>query len=449
MNRQLNKENLPVNDLWRFLPDPHGDGEKLGFWKADFDTRLWREVMVPSCFEVGGPNFDCYEGIGWYQRTFRLPAAWRSRRVVLRFEAVNYRAKVWLNGKLLGQHADGFLPFEFEVGDQARWDNDNVLAVSVDNTPCDEDVPGRHVGWRGYGGILREVSLSATDLLHIADLNVVATPNANGGHVECRINLRNNRSVPANAVLDVVIHNASGKAVATLDQRAVRVAPGESAGIVISGILADVGTWSPTTPVLYQAVVRLTEQNKIVDTVDTKLGFRRVEATSAGLLLNGQPIFLTGFNRHEDSPRNAMATDLETTRRDLEQIKEAGANFVRLCHYPHHPAELDMCDELGLLVMCEIPLYKGDTPPPTNAVRVAVAGRQLKSLIARDANHPSVIFWSVSNETSDQKPEVAESNRALIRLARALALMDGRDFVTADDIKSLVLPVLHHRITLD
>ena len=138
-----------LTGLWSFLPDPHGDGEQLGFWKTDFDARLWREVMVPSCFEASGPNLDCYEGIGWYRRTFRLPATWQFHRVAVRFEAVNYRAKVWLNGQLLGQHADGFLPFEFEIGKQARWDGDNILVVAVDNTPYDEDVPGRHVGWRG------------------------------------------------------------------------------------------------------------------------------------------------------------------------------------------------------------------------------------------------------------------------------------------------------------
>ena len=409
-----------LTGLWSFLPDPHGDGEQLGFWKTDFDARLWREVMVPSCFEASGPNLDCYEGIGWYRRTFRLPATWQFHRVAVRFEAVNYRAKVWLNGQLLGQHADGFLPFEFEIGKQARWDGDNILVVAVDNTPYDEDVPGRHVGWRGFGGILREVNLLVTDPLHIADLKVVATPGVNGGQVECRIRLRNGRCAPASTILDVAIQDANGRIVATLGKCAATVAVGKSVTATIKGVLAGAGTWSPATPVLYRAVAKLTEQNEVVDVVNARFGVRRVEATASGLLLNGQPIFLTGFNRHEDSPRTAMATDLETTRRDLEQMKEVGANFVRLCHYPHHPAELDLCDELGLLVMCEIPLYKGDVSPATNAARVTAAGRQLQSLIARDANHPCVIFWSVSNETSDQKSEVAESNRALIRLARQL-----------------------------
>ena len=414
------REQLSISGLWRFLPDPHGDGEALGFWTTDFDTRRWREVLVPACFEAGGPNLDGYVGIGWYQRTFRLPPAWRTRQVRLRFEAVNDRAKVWLNGQLIGQHADGFLPFEFTLGDAARWDGDNILTVAVDNSPHEEDVPGRHVGWRGFGGILREVSLAATDPLHIADLKIVATPAAASGQIECRIRLQNGRGAPANAVLEVAIQDGNGQAIAKLGQCAITLAAGESTATIVKGELAAARVWSPTSPVLYRAVAQLHERNAVVDEVATRFGVRRVEATPAGLRLNGQPIFLTGFNRHEDSPRTAMATDLAVTRRDLEQMKEAGANFVRLCHYPHHPAELDLCDELGLLVMCEIPLYKGDVPTATHAARVEVAGRQLQSLIARDANHPSVIFWSVSNETSDQKPDVAESNRALIRRAREL-----------------------------
>ena len=415
-----NRENFQLTGLWNFIPDPHGDGEKLGFWKADHESRLWREVQVPSCFEVGGSNLDCYEGIGWYRRTFRLPTTWNSGRIVLRFEGVNHRAKVWLNGNFIGQHTDGFLPFEFELGNNVRWDGDNVLAVAVDNTPHDEDVPGHFIGWRNFGGILREVNLSATNPLHIADLKVTATPSANGGQIECRIRLRNGRTTPATAVLDVAIQDATGKTVAALGQCTLQVAAGESSETMIKGSLADFDTWAPATPVLYRAVAQITAENQIVDQVAPRFGMRRMEATPAGLLLNGQPIFLTGFNRHEDSPRTAMATDLATVRRDLEQMKEAGANFVRLCHYPHHTADLDLCDELGLLVMDEIPLYKGDVTPEINARRVAAAHRQLQALIERDANHPSVIFWSVSNETCEEKPEVAASNRALIRLAREL-----------------------------
>jgi GNAT superfamily N-acetyltransferase len=139
--------------------------------------------------------------------------------------------------------------------------------------------------------------------------------------------------------------------------------------------------------------------------------------------LNGAPLFLTGFNRHEDSPATAMAADLSTARRDLVRMKQAGANFVRLCHYPHHPQELDLCDELGLLVMDEIPLYwlasRADHPEALREKSDA-AREQLSRLIARDRNHPSVIFWSISNETNEREAPVRETNDELLRLAKSL-----------------------------
>ena len=142
-----------------------------------------------------------------------------------------------------------------------------------------------------------------------------------------------------------------------------------------------------------------------------------------GLLLNGRPIFLTGFNRHEDSPRVGMVPDMETTRRDLEDMVRMGCNFVRLCHYPHDPRELDLCDELGLLVMAEIPLYwwNGlEEGEEACAHKLDAAKRQLSNMIRRDINHPAIVFWSVSNETEEQRPEVAAGNRELVRLAKEL-----------------------------
>ena len=326
---------LQIDGPWRFSPDPHGEGESLGFWQPVYCTRLWREVTVPSCFEAGCPNIDFYEGICWYRRSFCLPSAWRGRRVVLRFEAVNYRARVWLNGKFLGEHRDGFLPFEYEIQRKARWDGDNVLAVSVDNTHHEGDVPGMHVGWRGCGGILREVRLYVTDLLHIEKARAIAVPGTQGGEIVLRVRVRNARSVAVNGSLKVTIHDVDGTARMQLSSRPVRLEPNVAASVTVKGTLVDARPWSPSSPMLYRARTQLKIDDRIVDELDTTFGFRRIEATPDGLLLNGNRIFLTGFNRHEDSPRTAMAVDLETTRRDLEDMKEAGASFVRLCHYPH------------------------------------------------------------------------------------------------------------------
>ena len=144
--------------------------------------------------------------------------------------------------------------------------------------------------------------------------------------------------------------------------------------------------------------MKLSGGGQTLDSAEVRFGFRRIERRGTQLLLNGEPIYLTGFNRHEDSPTTGMATDLKTARQDLLDMKRAGANFVRLCHYPHHPGELELCDELGLLVMSEIPLWQWDArleDVASNGKKLATAKRQLERMIARDRNHPSVIFWSV------------------------------------------------------
>jgi beta-glucuronidase len=180
------------------------------------------------------------------------------------------------------------------------------------------------------------------------------------------------------------------------------------------------------------ARVEMLAEGVVVDQQETRFGFRRIEAREGKLWLNGKPLFLMGFDRHEDSPRTGMAVDLENSRQDYLTIKDAGCNFLRLCHYPHHPGELEQCDELGLLVLDEIPLCAWGNPHPTDPyvgsgwvpsdapAVLAAAERDLRKMILRDRNHPSVIIWSVSNENEEQYPEISQANNRLIQLGKEL-----------------------------
>jgi len=154
-----------------------------------------------------------------------------------------------------------------------------------------------------------------------------------------------------------------------------------------------------------------------------EFGFRTITTDGREILLNGEPIFLRGFNRHEDSRQRNMCTDLETAERDLREMKRIGANFIRLAHYPHHPGVLDLCDEIGLLVMGEIPLYqKGMNEERVENYDSTVedAKWQLRRMIERVDNHPSVVFWSVSNETNEGIDDVVDGNNDLVELAREI-----------------------------
>jgi GNAT superfamily N-acetyltransferase len=379
-------------------------------------------VTLPASFGQCLPVLESYEGEGWFRRRFVVPADWRGRRVALRFAAVNYRAAVWVNGEPVGEHADGFLPFEFEAQRLLRWGEENLIAVRADNVRRPGEVPGLQRGWLPEGGVLREVSLVATDALHLEHVTVTAAPSAQGGALSLRVELRNGRPVPARVAVAARL-TRDGRESARFTSAAQECGGGQSALLSLDGVAPGVAPWSPEHPNLYDLRVELTDAGAPVDALTVRVGFRRIEAREGRLWLNERPLFLAGFNRHEDSPRTGMCPDMETTRRDLVDMKSTGANFVRLCHYPHHPGELDLCDELGLLVMGEIPLFWWDglaEGEENYARKLAAAERQLRAMVRRDVNHPSVVLWSVSNETHEQRPEVAAGNATLVKLARAL-----------------------------
>ncbi len=414
---------LDLGGIWRFQPDPASEGEKLGYFRADYAMRFWREVRLPADFETCHPALDCYEGVGWFRRVVNVPENWRDRRVTLNFAGVNTRATVWVNGQRSGEYPDPFLPFAFAVEEQLNFGGANVIAVRVDNTrrPC--EVPGLQHGWRNFGGILREVSLVATDRVYIEHVAVIAEPAIWGGVLSLDVTVQNATSAELLARLTATVNDAAGHTLARLTALPLTAWPGEATVFSLASRVPGALPWSPATPHLYTVQVTLEADGHAPVLRTLRVGFRRVAAYDGSLWLNDAPLYLTGFNRHEDSPQSNMVPDLETTRRDLEAMKEAGANFIRLCHYPHHPAELDLCDELGLLAMGEIPLYWWDglnEGEAACAAKLAAAKRQLQAMIRRDAHHPSLIFWSVSNETDERRAEVAAGNRELVALAREL-----------------------------
>ncbi|MCL4505533.1 MAG: GNAT family N-acetyltransferase [Chloroflexi bacterium] len=429
----VNRNAIDLTGLWRFQPDAFEDGERMGYHSSDLDTRLWREVGVPCAFDDCIPQMAAYEGMGWFRRTFDAPVEWLAGHVVLQFEGVNYNTAVWVNGQWAGAHEGGFLRFELPVRGLLAA-GCNVIAVRVDNTRRHGQAPGRERGWRPYGGILRELRLIRRPLLRL-ERPVIAAGAAGSYHAS--ISVRNDTTAARNVAIALSIVDAAGSEVAAAQSEAREIAGGTECAFEVNGSAASIQAWSPDQPALYEANFRLHDEDSssataagtmadappLLDEVSVVFGFRTIERRGTSLLLNGRPLHLQGFNRHEDSPHTGMAPDTATVERDLRHMKELGANFVRMCHYPHHPLELDLCDRLGLLVMGEIPLYwwNGDadgTQPA--AVKLAAAKRQLREMIARDINHPCVILWSVSNETEERRPEVAAGNAALIELARNL-----------------------------
>ena len=407
------------------------DADKSGQTKAyqtecivagQLESSGWTKVEVPCSFDAIGPPMKKYHGTCWFRRSFRIPESWKGRRVVLHFEGVNNQAQIWINGRLIGETRDPFLPNELHVGDALNYGGENTIAVAVNNEHPHFGMPS-FFGWRSEGGILREIELRATDHLYIENVKIDADPS---GRFSVRVNLDNQRTTDAAAQLRVVLSDKDDKRLYESDLP-VEVAAGQEEAFTVADKLDGVAAWSPESPTLYVASIELIENGTPVAAERIRFGFRKIETKGCQVLLNGRPIYMFGFNRHEDSPKTGMAWDAETTLSDLRDMKRMGANFVRLCHYPHSPKEIAMCDELGLLVMCEIPYYmcnldrRGAEHRETERRLVEEsARRQMTKMVRRDWNHPSVVFWSTGNENNEADPQVREIHAKLARLTKKL-----------------------------
>ncbi len=417
------REAADLGGMWQATLDVENEGEQDGWFKEDFAADGWRQVRVPGSFANVAPEIDRYEGVGWFRRSFRVPPQFEGRRVVLHFEGVNYQCKVWINGRLMGENPDAFLGFDLPLGPETRFDRDNVLVVRVDNTRRRDIIPGGRQGWHPFGGILREVQLRASGLCRIESVRIVAEPNGTGGFLRLQAVVGNGYEQRTAGRAELTILDEKGSVLGRLVTGPVGIDAGKSATVETSRQVPGIRAWSPEEPALYTADIQLVSGDKVLDRVSVRFGFRKIEARGTMLYLNGKPMFLTGFNRHEDSPKTDMSPDHALTRKELLQMKDMGCNFIRLCHYPQHPKTIELCDEIGLLVMCEIPLYMwpGVAEGLENYRGTVECGkRQLTKMIDRDRNHPSVIFWSVSNECHTQHPEVRGTNVMLIQQAKRL-----------------------------
>jgi hypothetical protein len=397
---------LDLTNQWLFCADPQDQGDKAGFMTEEQDVRDWREVTVPCGFGQCVPGTEKYRGAGWYRKEFTAPESWKGRRVCLVFEAVNNTGTVWLNNQPVGQSEYAFLPFRLDVTAALRCGQTNVLVVRADNRPTPSGIP-YEAGWYHDGGILRGVRVETTGMIHLDDVVVMATP---GKGATVKMVVTNGLSQAARANVQVrIAEAASGKTIAST-AGSVELGAKESSGLSLLVAVPDAIAWSPDNPFLYVARTTVTVDDRLVDASSVRFGFRTIATKGTQLLLNGKPLHLLGFNRHEDSVATGQARNVEVARADLQRMKGMGANFLRM-HYPLDSGTLDLCDELGMLVMTEM---------PGGACNEGHARRFLERMVARDRNHPSVILWSVSNEVDEQNRGVVEWNERQVQWVRSL-----------------------------
>lgn len=374
--------------------------------RVEYDFRAGPKMSIPGDWNHQVETIRYYEGSVWFQRDFDYARS-AGNRVFLRFEAVNYEADVYLNGKALGKHLGGFDPFEFEVTGAVR-EGSNSLIVRANNRREAHHVPGMATDWWNYGGITRDVYLFEVPAVFIRDYHLQLRPGE--GHI-----------VSGSVQLD----GAKGPmmvrvAIPELNTTVEQFTDAEGR-LDLRFPLAGLACWSPDNPKLYEVVFTCND-----DEIRDRIGFRTIETRGPDILLNGEPIFLRGISIHEEVaavPRRAHS------KADAEQFfrcaRELNCNFIRLAHYPHNEHMPRLADELGFLLWEEIPVYWGlDFSHP--AV-FASAESQLRSLILRDRNRAAVIVWSIANETP-----VSESRLDFLRRLKATVReLDPHRFVSA------------------
>lgn len=389
---------------WRFTPGGVEFAEKPLVSDAG-----WERVTIPHTWNAHDPFDDVpsyRRGIGWYRTTLPLDEGLRGKRLFLYFEGVNQVARIYVNGAFAGEHVGGYTAFAVDITEHVRFGDagrENLIAVQVDNGH-DPFIPPLSVGFALYGGIYRDVWLVATDPVHIdvtdhASSGIyVTTPRVSRERAEVHLRGTVVNDGPTakrvSVVTTVVDHD--GATVARASSALAVPARGEAAVRQQLPAIARPRLWSPDDPYLYTVVTEVHDGDVLLDRVRNPLGVRWFRFDPArGFFLNGEHLQLRGTNRHQDFAGLGSALSNRQHVRDLEWIKEMGANFLRLAHYPQDPAVLEAADRLGLLVWEEIPVVNYITPA---APFHENARRMLREMIRQHHNHPSVVLWGLMNE---------------------------------------------------
>lgn len=414
---------ISLDGFWQFRTDPENAGLAKEWSRGLQDTT---PIAVPASWNDQLEELRDYCGIAWYQAEFDVPAAFAiDRRVGLRFGSVNYLAEVWLNGPLLGKHEGGHLPFEFDLTGKLKPER-NLLVVRVDaalapdrvppgNIPRDpldtfsgQQYPDTSFDFFPFSGIHRPVMLYSTPAQAIADINIRTTIHVNEGRV--RVSLETTPGATGTARFILSGHGSEIKAEAPITGNR------SEAELVVP----NAALWAPGQPNLYRLHVELVRARTIADCYSLKVGIRTIEVSSDQILINNKPVYLKGFGRHEDFPVAGRGYVAPVIIRDCSLMRWVGANSFRTSHYPYSEQMMDMADELGILVIDEIPAVGLFFAEAGLQRRLELCQQYIRDLVARDRNHPCVVMWSVANEPHSKRPAAKEFFHTLYRTAKSL-----------------------------
>jgi len=415
-----------LNGMWKFKWCKTPLLVPAEFSDKNYDASGWDNLFVPGNWQLDGrydapiftniqypfpanppfvPKTDT-NSTGLYKTTFRIADGWQGKQVFLHFAAAQSAMYVWINGKKVGYHEDGMTPAEFNITPYLQK-GENSLSAEVINWSDGSYLEDQDF-WR-LSGIFRDVFLFATPDVHIRDYFVKADLDAayKDADLDVKLSLHNySDKISGSYKLKVTLQDEHAKVIYTKTQMATQVQPSGETDVHFTGKVINPAKWTAETPNLYTVIVELlTADGRVMEVMTSKTGFRKVEIKHGLLLVNGNAIKIKGVNRHEFDMYTGRYITRASMIRDIELIKQHNINAVRTCHYPNATEWYDLCDQYGLYVMDETNLESHGLwtrakiyLPEKPEWKKAFVDRGT-AMVQRDKNHPSIIFWSMGNES--------------------------------------------------
>ena len=385
-------------------------GDVTGAQTTTFDDSSWTSLDVPHDWSISLPFTQnspagagggyLNGGVGWYRKTFTLPASSSGQKVLVQFDGVYMDSTVYLNGTQVGARPYGFSSFECDLTANAQFGASNVLAVRVNNQQ-----PSSR--WYSGSGIYRHTWLKTVNPVRVAYTGTaVTTPqvSSTSATVDIAVTIQNDTTSAQSVAVASSIGDATGTEVGAASAPATSVAAGKTATVMQTVTVANPKLWSPASPTLYSAITTVSVGGTVVDTYTTNFGIRTFAfSATSGFTLNGAPLKLNGTCNHHDLGALGAAVNHRAIEKRLQTLKSMGVNALRTSHNPPAPELLDLADQIGLLVMDEAFDCWDQAKNPYDYARFFSQWSTIDigDMVSRDRNHPSIIIWSIGNEIQD------------------------------------------------
>ena len=398
-------QNYDFNKSWLFMNE-----EAEGAESTSFDDSNWRKLDLPHDWAIEGPfdvkyNARCgglpFHGTGWYRKHFVAPEGSEGKVVRIEFEGAMYDAHVWVNGEFVGNRPFGYIGFEFDITKNLKFNGEeNVVAVRL--TP--KDLSSR---WYPGAGIYRNTWLKVNEPVHVAQWGTyITTPTVTDvkAAVQNETTVENKTNKAVQVEVKHEYFSPAGKSVASISEN-LDIDANSSA---ISGLFCYINNpkrWDLDSPNLYKAVTTIIHNGKVIDSYNSRFGIRTISYNTGGFFLNGKQVRFNGVCLHHDNGALGAAVYRRADERKLQIMKQMGVNAIRTSHNPPSRELLELCDEMGLMVLDEaFDVWEiAKVPNGYNLFFEEWAETDLKDMIRRDRNHPSIVMWSIGNEILEQR----------------------------------------------